>query len=213
MATKRLKCPNCNTSGTMTIDSIVRVSRNLDAKAHILCGEYFEWECPQCGKRYLFDDVFLYYDDTKGFMVYYVPGFKNNSLPVPTLIRTKDGFDWRDSTLRVTARFLDLAEKIRIFDAGLDDRVIEAVKFFCYVNYENAKQPVRDILFEELGDDDTLFFSVYQDTDCIGLPVPMNAYTQTQSNLSGLFNAPPEDVFILVDQQWLTGMLGSGDDA
>ena len=207
MATKQFECPNCGISGTMTIDPIVRVSKDSAAKARVLSGEYFEWECPQCGKRYLLDDVFLYYDDHTGFMVYYVPGYKEATLPVPTLIRTKDGFDWRGSTLRVTSRFLDLAEKLRIFGAGLDDRVIEAVKFYCNINYQNADQPVRNILFEELDDDGTLFFSVYSGDDCIGLPVPMDMYLRVQTDLAPLFGVLPEDAFIMIDQRWLTDLL------
>ena len=208
MATKHFECPNCNAPGEITISPIVRVSETPEAKARVLCGTYFEWECPSCGRRYLFDDVFLYYDDIKNFMVYYVPGFKNKALPVPTLIRTKDGFDWRSSTLRVTARFLDLAEKIRILDAGFDDRVVEAVKYYCHVNFAKTEQPAQDILFEELDEDGTLFFSVYRGDNCIGLPVPMDMHQRVKADLANLIDTPPEDMFIMVDQRWLADILG-----
>jgi len=213
MAKKQFKCPNCGAAGTITIDPILHVSKDPDAKARVLCGEYFQWECPQCAKQYLIDDVFLYYDDLKGLMVYYVPGHKKPTLPVPTLIRTKDDFDWHGSTLRVTSRFLDLAEKIRIFDAGLDDRVVEAVKFYCNVNFEKAGQTAHNILFEELDADDTLFFSVYHGDNCTGLPVPMAGYLRAQSDFARFFDAMPDDQFVMVDQHWLTQLLSNSQDA
>ena len=207
MTKKQFECPNCSAPGATDIDTIVRISKAPEARARVLSGEYFEWECESCRRRYLIDDVFLYYDDAKKFMVYYVPGYKKHTLSIPTLIQTKEGFDTDGSTLRVTNRFLDLAEKIRIFEAGLDDRVIEAVKFYCIVNYSSAGRTVNDILFEELDDENMLFFSVYDNNDCTGLPVPIEAYLRAQSDLAPFFDPPPKDAFVMVDQSWLTDIL------
>jgi hypothetical protein len=208
VAEKRFECPNCAAPGVVKIESIVRISENPEVRDRVLCGAYFEWTCPQCSRQFLIDDVFLYYDDTKQFMIYYVPGYNKSSLPVPTLIRTKDGFDFENSTLRVTARFLDLAEKIRIFEAGLDDRLVEAVKMYCGINIAQSGAPADDILFEEIDEDGTLFFSVYRDGECTGLPVLAEGYLRVQSDLAPLFDPPPKDAFIIVDQHWLTDTLG-----
>ncbi len=212
MAEKRFECPNCGEPGAVKIDAIIRVSQNPGARDRVLCGAYFEWTCPKCDRQFLLDDVFLYYDDTRQFMIYYVPGYKETALPVPTLIRTKDGFDYKNSTLRVTTRFLDLAEKIRIFEAGLDDRLVEAVKLYCGINIAKAGQPADDILFEEKDDDDTLFFSVYRSGECMGLPVPIEGYLRVQSDLAPLLDPPPKDAFILVDQRWLSDILGRSNE-
>jgi predicted RNA-binding Zn-ribbon protein involved in translation (DUF1610 family) len=210
VAEKRFECPNCAAPGVVQIDSIVRLSENPQTRDRVLCGVYFEWICPQCGGQFLIDDVFLYYDDIRQFMIYYVPGYKEASLPVPTLIRAKDGFDSEHSTLRVTARFLDLAEKIRIFEAGLDDRLVEAVKMYCSINIAKTGDAADDILFEEKDEDDTLFFSVYRNGECIGLPVPMEGYWRVQSDLAPLFDSPPKEAFIMIDQHWLADVLGRG---
>ena len=207
MAEKRFECPNCAVPGIVNIDSIIRISEDPEVRDRVLCGAYFEWTCPECSKQFLIDDVFLYYDDTRQFMIYYVPGYKDTALPVPTLIRTEDGFDYKNSTLRVTSRFLDFAEKIRIFEAGLDDRLVEAVKLYCGVNIAQAGEPADDILFEEIDEDGTLFFSVYRDGECIGLPVPAEGYLRVQSDLAPLFDPPPKDAFIMVDQHWLADAL------
>ena len=212
MAEKRFECPNCAAPGVVEIDSIVRVSTNPEVRDRVLCGAYFEWTCPECGKQFLIDDVFLYCDDIRRFMIYYVPGYKEAALPVPTLIRTEDGFDYENSTLRVTSQYLDLAEKIRIFEAGLDDRLVEAVKLYCDVNIAQSGAPADDILFEEIDEDGTLFFSVYREGECTGLPVLAEGYLRVQLDLAPLFDPPPRDAFIMVDQHWLTDTLGDGSE-
>ena len=112
--TMKFECPECQTFGEHTMQKRVRISKTPQLKDAILNGTYFEWVCPGCAKHFFMDDVFLYSDDENKFMVYLVPGYEKETLPVPTLLKTDSDYDTEHSTLRVTAGFIDFAEKIRI---------------------------------------------------------------------------------------------------
>ena len=199
---KYFECPNCNTAGTSELASTVSVSKDPAIKERILSGEYFVWECPSCQHQFLIDDVFLYNDDINGLMVYYVPGFKKPTLGIPTLLKTKDGFDTENSVLRVTAHFLDLAEKIRIFDAGLDDQAVEMVKFYLAVYFKEQEKDIENILFEA-ADEENLHFTVFQKDGRFHIEIPLDGYKRAKDDIARLAGEAEEKAFLMIDQDWI----------
>jgi len=181
-------------------------------KEDIISGTYFEWVCPGCAKHFFVDDVFLYNDDENKFMVYLVPGYDEQTLPVPTLLKTDNDYDTAHSTLRVTTSFIDFAEKIKILEAGLDDRIIEAIKaLYASVHSETWGETVYNILFEGVGEDGELNFDVFLEKDDFSFGVPPDVYDKTLSDFSFLCDQKEGDAFLLIDQNWLNSKLGSVD--
>jgi predicted RNA-binding Zn-ribbon protein involved in translation (DUF1610 family) len=94
-----VKCPGCGAAGTREMQSRVCIGKQPGMKDEILSGSYFEWKCPECGKRFFVDDVLLYNDGEKKFMVYYVPGFDKDSLKIPTVVKTDGNYDTEHSEI------------------------------------------------------------------------------------------------------------------
>jgi len=208
--TKKFECPECQASGQYTMEKRVCVTKTPQLKEDILSGSYFEWVCPGCGKHFFVDDVFLYNDDKNKFMVYLVPGFDAQTLPVPTLLKTDNNYDTAHSTLRVTASFIDFSEKIKILESGLNDRIVEAIKaLYASVHSETWGEAVYNILFEGIGENDELNFNVFLEKDDFSFAVPRDIYNKTLSDFSFLCSQQEGQAFLLINQNWLNSQLGS----
>lgn len=207
---KQFECPECQTSGQHVMEKRVCVSKTPQLKEDILSGAYFEWVCPGCDKHFFVDDVFLYNDDEKKFMVYLVPGYDEQTLPIPTLLKTDSDYDTACSTLRVTASFIDFAEKIKILEADLNDRIIEAIKaLYASVHSDTWCETVYNILFEGVGENGELNFDVFLEKDDFSFGVPRDVYDKTLSDFSFLCDQKEGEAFLLIDQNWLNSKLGS----
>ncbi len=203
---KDFKCPGCGADGSREIKSRMCISENPSAKEDILSGEFFEWKCPQCGKRFFIDDVFLYNDDANKFMVYYVPGFKDSSLLVPTVIKADARYDIENSVLRAVSDFVAFTEKIRILEEGLDDKAIEAMKaVYSHLYAETSGEKIYNTIFEE-AQDKALSFSVFLEDEDFIVEIPRAAYEQAKKDFSCLF-LEDEKLFLRIDQEWLAGVL------
>lgn len=205
---KDFPCPNCNVTGTSTIKKRICVSKNPELREKILNGSFFEWECQSCKERFFIEDIFLYNDDANKFMVYFVPGFDKEELKIPTLLRTKDEYDTKNSKLRVTANFIDFVEKIRIFEAALDDRVIEMMKaVFSQAYKQNNDKVIYNMVFEEKNGVDDLSFAVFLENDDFAIDIPLAAYEQAKSDFFDFYEDSQEEVFLSIDQSWLVKVL------
>ncbi len=210
--TMKFECPECQTSGEHTMQKRICISKTPQLKDAILNGTYFEWVCPGCAKHFFMDDVFLYSDDENKFMVYLVPGYEKETLPVPTLLKTDSDYDTEHSTLRVTAGFIDFAEKIRILEAGLNDCIVEAIKaLYASVHSDTWGETVYNILFENIGDNGALHFNVFLEQDDFAFDVPRDVYDKTLSDFSFLCDQKDGEAFLLIDQNWLSTRLGSAN--
>lgn len=201
------KCPGCGADGTRNMVKQICVSKAPELKEEILNGSFFEWKCPSCGGQFFIDDVFLYNDDEKKFMVYLVPGYNAISLKIPTAIKTDEEYDTENSVLRVAASFVDFVEKIRVLEERLDDRAIEAIKaVYSAAYFETNGEKVYNMIFEDL-ENDALSFAVFLEEDDFNVDIPDAAYEQTKKDFSSLFKEPKEKVFLRIDQDWLTEVL------
>jgi hypothetical protein len=174
-------------------------------KARILDGSFFEWTCTGCSRRFFVDEVFLCCDSSHGFCVYLVPGYSQDTLPVPTLYKSRCS-----GLLRVTSSYVDFVEKLRILSAGLDDRIIEAIKaFYASACHQADGQEIYNIIFEELRPDEQLGFAVFLKEQDVSVDIPAKAYAQAKAELGPLLPDISEGVFYKIDQNWLAKALSS----
>jgi hypothetical protein len=206
-----IKCPGCGAEGARNAVKRICVSKAPELKEDILCGSFFEWKCPSCGKQFFIDDVFLYNDDEKKFMVYLVPGYSGESFKIPTLIKTDEQYDTDNSVLRVASGFVDFVEKIRVLEERLDDRAIEAIKaVYSAAYFETNGEKVYNMIFEDV-ENEALNFAVFLEDEDFIVDIPAEAYEQTKKDFSSLFKEPKEKAFLRIDQNWLAGVLSRKD--
>ena len=99
-----------------------------DTKQKVRTRELFLFECPHCGeKNHVVYDT-LYHQMEDHIMIYLA--HENIEEVISDLNKvTKHDFDFGEQpTIRIVTDDIRFQEKLRIIDAGLDDRVIEIMK-------------------------------------------------------------------------------------
>lgn len=118
---KDLACPQCGESGNMTLYTGINCVDNPDLKKKILEESLFDYRCPRCGYGAQMSYPLVYHDPDRGYMIaLYRLGSKRNKVESNDKIA--------ELTKRRVKSLRELKEKIKIFDAGLDDIAVELVK-------------------------------------------------------------------------------------
>lgn len=131
---KKINCPHCNEENEVILWEKVNVDMNPDLKEKLFSETINNMKCKSCNYVSRID-IPLYYNDTKRkFFIYLVPNFpidkkeEDNllaNLKAETLNILDNGYANRK---RAVFEYYNLLEKILIFDAELDDRVVEGCK-------------------------------------------------------------------------------------
>lgn len=161
---------------------------SLSLKEKVVCGELFIKECPGCGNRFVLREPFVYCDRIQKLIVCIADS--------PIKGETPEGW-----TARIVPDVGSLIEKIKIFDAGLDDVAVELCKF---VTASEIGKDVRLKFLKLEGADNDLIFSYPGESGMEMLSVGFNVYEDSRGILSRN-PAISEDATGLsrVDADWL----------
>lgn len=132
-------CPGCGEQFEAEAYSSVNVSLDPGLKPLVLDGSIFVRTCPRCGGSNRFGHNFLYHDMERAFQVELRPEGDPPSPVEADFARIMQGGPVGEGyRLRWVVEGYELAEKIRIFDAELDDRIVEILKAWVLARTENG---------------------------------------------------------------------------
>lgn len=187
-----LTCSRCGHSFTASCIDMVNAGDEPELKEKILNGSIFVSECPSCGAKFIVSRPFVYIDPEQKLLV---------------ILSSEDlkGQDLQGLTGRRVESVGDLIEKIKIFDAGLDDIVIELCKFI------TAQDMGKDLPFKFFrleGADNEITFAYPENGQMQMAGVGFKVYEDCR----GIVNRNPvlreESAKLLkVDADWLAGYL------
>lgn len=154
-------CKKCGRVHEMEFPSSVNAASSPELKEKTADGSLFTWTCPHCGELNLVDSPFLYHDPTGKLMILLTrASVKTDELP--------EGY-----TGRLVRSAGELIEKIRIFDSGLDDIVMELCK---YVTLSEMGKTLALKFFKIDGADSEMTFTYPEDGNMQMLAVGFNVY-------------------------------------
>lgn len=125
----RIPCASCHHEFEAQVYSSINVSLNPELKEKLLNHELFRFTCPNCGHDNFYTYSLLYQDTQQKCMIQLcsevdVPLYQRNFDMLHQIREeTSDPYKYRIVTDNNA-----IFEKINIFDAGLDDRIIELYK-------------------------------------------------------------------------------------
>jgi hypothetical protein len=133
-------------------DADIPDSADLDAdpevEKQIETGDFMAVSCPQCGKRLTPEYPFrLLLRGGRGELLM-IPEKDRNALA-----RGKLEYP-TGNPYRIVVGFPEMAEKLRILGADLDDRVIEIMKYYLLTGSLRGEDPDRDITLMYKGEED-----------------------------------------------------------
>ena len=166
---EHLECPYCYHDVLFTLYSSINVGLHPELKEKVLDYSIFKYQCPHCKKSDIVCHPVLYHDP-------------ENEIMIQVLWREEDFGQQMDKELqslievmgqknyrrREVFGYCELVEKIRVFDAGLDDFAIALLK-----SIYKLQHPEIQIFFYEKTEDGFVFMQIKDDVllpDCALFP-------------------------------------------
>lgn len=125
--TVHARCRHCSREADIPAYNIVNSRENPELKQQLLLGRIFIWTCPSCGTDNLVRYPLLYHDPDEKLLIWLSDGVKEVEDRMAQTIASEEGL--ADYTARIVDTPGDLLEKIKIYDAGLEDVPMEICKF------------------------------------------------------------------------------------
>ena len=143
-------CPNCKKAHPFGVWESINTSVNPEMKSAVRDKSAFLFVCPTCGEKSLIDYGFLYHQMEDKIIIYYADS-DARAEEIKTMLAAEDASemvgDLRKGKylVRVVRSLNELREKLAIFDAGLDDRIIEIYKIYVLSVYRKDHPDDHDI--------------------------------------------------------------------
>jgi len=209
-----VKCPKCGCNIKATMWQSVNVTLDRAFKQGILDGTFNEVVCTSCGNHAHVEYPFLYHDMEKQRMVHVLASQGEDdpekiaeleSLPEQMKSLTHhDILEDASYEFRIVSNLNGLKEKIIIWDAGLDDGIVEVVKgltlmaAYGQIDLEN----VKDVFFyadHKVGPE----FQIYFKNGELGrTPFPQETYDMMQKDYAEIIDRHKTHRPQKIDLEW-----------
>ena len=182
-------CTKCGAEYSAEVPQSVNAATSPELKEQVRSGALFTWTCPHCGTANLLTFPVLYHDPAEHLMLVLTQA-PLGAEGVP------EGYIGRQ--VRSAG---ELIEKIKIFDAGLDDLVIELCK---YVTCQELKKEVPLKFLRTDGADAEMTFAYPEGGEMQLVAVGFNTY----EDCAGILARNPQvrasaRGLASIDQDWL----------
>lgn len=192
-----ITCPGCKATSVARIHRSVDVTTDPALKEQLLTGRLFTFVCPSCGRssRVVHPEL-VYHDMQRGYLLqmdalgkFDAASLRGLESSLPAVTRVV-----RDSNA--------LLEKVKVFDAGLDDRVIEVLKLV--LASQKPDDTATRWLFEGTGTPSSpeardLRFTLLSSKGISGVAVPRAAYEDLRAKLEAAGKLVPLPAWAVVD--------------
>jgi hypothetical protein len=122
--TVRVRCPACAREQDVQLVQAVNAAKDVAVKKRLLAGELNVLEC-ECGKRTPLAANVVFHDPAKDLFIRVVPGGDDKAMAEAAAQFRAAGVT---GVQRLVPSLNALIEKVKIFDAGLEDWAIEMTK-------------------------------------------------------------------------------------
>lgn len=167
MNTYSISCPQCGVEQDVELYDSINIREAPALRDDLMANQLNATECPHCGFQFRVDKQLLYHDPDNRVMIYWFPGkeedyHRNRDIFLQTLqtldTALPDEFD--PPVVHLVFSRSELVERIYLLEAGLNERVIEYIKYMMYSrNLERLNPHQKAILFNaQDSNDETLCF-------------------------------------------------------
>ena len=183
-------CSKCSKEFNSSQLRSVNVAEHPELKGKIMDGTFFLHKCPYCGSLELDGGDFLYHDPAAHILIaLYSRDLSSEGL---------EGY-----TCRLVSSVGDLMEKIKIYDAGLNDIAMEICKF---VTMQDLGKDLQLRFYKMEGSDGEIILAYPEKGQMQMLEIGQRVY----SDAVGIMERTPElsraaSGLVKVDQDWLCG--------
>lgn len=214
-----ITCPECQKQEEFVIWSSINTDLSPELKSAVLDGSLFIFKCPCCNAQTRIDYSCLYHQMDDKIMIQYAADDKtakqfcditSGKGPLQSITESVIQGSY---LLRVVRSQEQFREKIAIFDAGFDDRLVELYKIIFLSSYRsrrpNGELP-KAFFYCRKGEDAKI--ELYAHSQYIGYaPVSQELYKEIQAYYESCLVDMREDQYA-IDQEWAINFLNQFPD-
>ncbi|MBR6346852.1 MAG: CpXC domain-containing protein [Bacteroidales bacterium] len=207
----KAKCSKCGREYEVRAYPLINVASDPELKARVRDGSIFVGDCPYCGARNLLKYESLYHDPAEHLMIWLLPDGAPAEEKLQAISDALRG-ELGNYTLRRVHEAGELMEKINIFNAGLDDAVMEMCKYITRMELSTTQKDasLRDVPMKFSGADSPdheLIFSYFHNGGAFTVNVGFNVYEDCRAILSRNSALLPGTPFPCIDAEWVTSVI------
>lgn len=174
---QEVKCVKCGHIGKFNIWDSINVDSDSKTKEEVKNLEFFKYTCPKCNESFQVEYLTVYNDTKNHFMIYYVPKEDVNlvekieNMSIPKQCAEK---------ARIVFSKNDLLEKIYIFEAMLNDVLIELIKPFVIskVEEDGIKEEIAEKIYFSNYENGKITFSFPEVENNYKVDIPVQLYEE-----------------------------------
>lgn len=170
-------CPFCRKHITVNSTIVKRINADCqkDTLTQIIIGKANYIKCPECKEDFYYEHPCGVFSVSKKYAIVCTSGNDTDILPKEKSALLKI-LRLEDFKLRCVNEFIQLIEKVRIFESGLDDRVLEIIKHKYITAEENYKIILTNVT------PSSMIFTVFDEYDRAKSTHPVNLEVYSKEN-------------------------------
>lgn len=212
--TVKLTCPVCGHIHKAPIVPVVDIGQDQETWQSFREGGLFRFDCPDCGYPLELSYSFLCQDSAIRQYIYLSreePGESTGFQEIARWVEKLAKGNTSDSVLRVVYTADELNEKLRIFENGLDDRIVEVCKGFALSQFPAGEECyAQAVVYDVIGDQEVLKVQCSDETEQY-VPAFRELYEQIYQEYVGLFPPLRGERFLRVDLEYAAAVLRGED--
>jgi hypothetical protein len=178
--------------------SIINTKENPELKQQLLEGKLFIWNCSRCGTDNLVKYPLLYHDPEQKLLLWLSDGIPEVEAKMMETIAEEEGL--QDYTARIVDTPGEMMEKIKIYDAGLEDIPMEICK---YVITQELGKEVDFKFFRMEGADHRILLTYPENNEMQVLGTNFSVYEDAAGIVRRNTDLSVEGL-VRVDSKWLS---------
>ena len=210
---EKLTCPSCHHDGDFEVWDSINTVLDPEMKEKVLNQSIFLYTCPNCGETFRLNFPILYHQMEDLVMIYLVP--ESEVEKTYEIFYEKNAladFHTEKYLNRIVTSANQLVEKIQIFDAGKDDRIMELVKLLATDSIlKNDPDKEFDELRFAVDDDGTNILVIINKGEITGAVDIDNMYEFASSHCDD-FKDLRDDEDIVINREWILNKLAEAEN-
>ena len=205
-----LTCPICKHEHTAPVVQVVDVDLDKETWKSVQDGRLFRFDCPDCGYPMEMSYSFLCQDSAIRQYIYLCRDNLDESGALQEAARRAKQLargSTSDDILRVVCTMDELEEKLRVFESGLDDRMVEVCKGFALSQFPAGEECyAQAVLYDVMGGQEMLRVKCSDGTEQY-VTAFREMYEQLYREYAGLFPPLRGERFLRVDLEYAAAAL------
>lgn len=205
----KMKCPRCGKSSPIPVFDSMDLSESSESTRKMaLSGKLFAFQCPSCGKKEALSYPMNCIDDATSSIITVLDP-KDKKENYKQVYKVYKGMDTSEGNkLRVVDTCQELSEKLRMFEDGLDDRVVEVLKLFICEDIAGDKEEIHKVrcVYKNIKNAQLMFSASYAG-ERYDIELPSESYFSVEETLADFSDTSLMEAY-MVNQRWADRVAG-----